>query len=93
MELRSKHSNCDMELFAFYILVRTEIADILEVYGAFYALFHNNNPGNSWELSLKLRVFQDVKLFLQQNRWERGDLSLSALSWFYKLLTGNLISR
>lgn len=41
VELHSKSSNCDMELFAFYILVRTQIADILEVYGAFYVLLHN----------------------------------------------------
>lgn len=77
VELRSKNTNCDMELFAFYILVRTQIADILEIYGAFYELFHNKQPGNSWEHTLKLRVFQDVKLSSQQNWWESCDLQAS----------------
>lgn len=70
-----------MELFAFYILVRTQIADILEIYGAFYELFHNKHPGNSWEHSLKLCVFQDwsaaicrTLLVLQASH---GELNLS----------------
>lgn len=60
VELHSKSSNCDMELFAFYILVRTQIADILEVYGAF--LCTSSQQTNTLETlqGLMLHIFQDV---------------------------------
>lgn len=41
VELHSKSANCHMELFAFYILVSTQSADISEVYGAFYVRLPN----------------------------------------------------